>query len=190
VAHSVTHLPALRAIQACDVVFGCLDHGSARLALASLAVLFAKPFIDLATGFQGEGEQQHMGADVRLLVPGERCFLCLGGLADLSADPGVLGSADAERRFYSGRRWQQERAGRLRSLNQLAVALALRVCEDFVAERVAGSNWLHAEFDRAGQLSVTYPSPEPRVTCRLCRLVGMAEEGLPEARAVFAAVSL
>jgi hypothetical protein len=184
VVGSVTHLPALRALQACDVLFGCLDHDSGRLALAVLAVLFCKPYLDVATGIYGPVTRRRMGADVRLLVPGERCLLCLGGLADHAGARRVLTSADAEQAFYAHRDWRQERNGSLRSLNHLATALALRLWEDFVAQRLPGSTWLHAEFDSAGQLALTYP-PSAVSPCQLCSLLGRGEEGLVQGRVLF-----
>ena len=69
----------------------------------------------------------------------------------------------------------------MRSLNQLAVALALRLWEDFVAERAAGSTWVRAEFDPSGHLSVSQPAPAPG-SCRLCALAGRGEAGLASVR--------
>jgi hypothetical protein len=184
VVGSVTHLPALRALQACDVLFGCLDHDSGRLAVAVLAVLFCKPYLDVATGIHGSATRRRMGADVRLLVPGERCLLCLGGLADRAGGRRVLTSADAEQAFHAHRDWRQERSGSLLSLNHLAAALALRLWEDFVAQRLPGSTWLHAEFDSAGQLTLTY-SPRAVGSCPLCMLLGRGEEGLAQGRVFF-----
>jgi hypothetical protein len=68
----------------------------------------------------------------------------------------------------SGRDWRRERAGNLRSLNQLAVSVALRLWEDFVAERVTASTWAHVEFDPAGRLSVVYPAFTSAAHCPLC----------------------
>jgi hypothetical protein len=185
VVSSITHLPALSAAQACDVLFGCLDHDAARLALAALAVLFCKPYVDIATGIHGTAGRRRMGADVRLLIPGERCLLCLGGLADPAGTRRVLASADGEQAFYAERDWRQERAGSLRSLNQLAAALALRLWEDFITERVTGSTWIHAEFDQVGRMNVAYPPLTPTSPCSLCMLLGLGEEGLPRTAALF-----
>jgi hypothetical protein len=99
-----------------------------------------------------------MGADVRLVLPGERCLLCLGGLADLEGARRVLASADAEQAFHAGRDWRRERAGSLRSLNHLAASVALRLWEDLVAGLVRASTWTHIEFDPSGRLTVSHPS--------------------------------
>jgi len=78
--------------------------------------------------------------------------------------------------FYAGRDWRQERAGSLRSLNQLAAAVGLRLWEDFIAERVSESTWLHVELDHAGQLHATYPPASPVSPCRLCALMRLSED--------------
>jgi molybdopterin/thiamine biosynthesis adenylyltransferase len=177
---SITHVRSLRAIQACDVVFGGVDHDGARLAAAVLATLFCKPYVDVATGIHGAGDRRQMGADIRLTVPGNgRCLLCLGGLADPAGARQTLASAEWEQAFRLTRDWQQERQGSLRSLNQVAASIALRLWEEFMAERLRESTWVHLEFNPAGRLEVSYPPAQALAPCRLCRLMGLGEEGLP-----------
>ena len=129
-----------------------------------------------------------MGADIRLLLPGERCLLCLGGLADPEGARRVLSSADAEREFYATRDWRRERAGSLQSLNLLAASVALRLWEDFVAERVGESTWVRVEFDERGQILVSQQQGVADGPCRLCGRMGSGEAGLREAPEVFGAV--
>jgi hypothetical protein len=126
-----------------------------------------------------------MGADVRLVLPGERCLLCLGGLADPDGARRVLASADAEQAFHAGRDWRRERTGSLRSLNHLAASVALRLWEDFVAGRVRASTWTHIEFDPSGRLTVSHPATTPTTPCRLCGLVGWGEEGIGQTAELF-----
>jgi hypothetical protein len=90
----------------------------------------------------------------------------------------MLASAEAERAASAGRDWRVERAGSLRSLNQLAASVALRLWEDFVAERVPESTWVHLEFDPAGRLDVAYRPAPPPTPCRLCGLIGLGDDGL------------
>jgi hypothetical protein len=178
---SITHLHALRMAQGCDVLFGCTDHDSARLALAVVAVLFCKPYLDVASDIHGTGAGRRMGVDVRLALPGERCLLCLGGLADPSAARRALTTADAERSLRAEREGRTERSGSLRSLTQFGVALALRLWEDFMAEHIQTSTWAHAEFDRAGRLQVEYSFPRVGEECRVCPLLSLGEQGLAAA---------
>ncbi len=88
VAESITHRDALDAVRGCDVLIGCLDHDAGRLATAALASLYCRPHLDIATGIHGHGADRHMGADVRLTLPGDRCLECFGGLADPAARTG------------------------------------------------------------------------------------------------------
>jgi hypothetical protein len=184
VRHSITHLFALQAAKHADVIITTVDHDSARLAASIIAALFAKVHLDIGTGIRGLGGQRVMGADVRLFLPGESCVLCLGGLRNESEARRVLASADEERRVYSSRDWRRERTGSLASLNVLAVNLALRLWEDFVAERIEESTWTHAEFNPHGRLSVSYPADPSRIGatngCPLCALAGLGDSGLAE----------
>jgi hypothetical protein len=186
VGESITHVRSLRAIQPCDVVFGAVDHDSARLATAVLATLFCKPYVDAATGIHRTGDRRQMGADIRLTIPGSgRCLLCLGGLADQAGARRVLASAELEEAFRLTRDWRQERQGSLRSLNQFVASIALRLWEDFVDERVRDSTWVHLEFNPAGRIEVSQPAATPARNCPLCRLTGLGEEGMDRISEVF-----
>jgi hypothetical protein len=176
---SITRWPALHAVQACDVVLSCVDHDSARLAVTAIATVFCKPLLDIATGVHGRGEARQMGADVRLVLPGH-CLLCWGGLRDHRGALQGLSQAASEPTLFARPAWQHERAGSLASLNQCAVGVALRLLEDFVAARIQDSTWIQLEFNAAGALHVTYPTvPHTSLPCRLCRLTGWGEEGVP-----------
>jgi ThiF family len=182
-ARSITHVRALRAVQDCDVLCTCVDHDGARLAAAALATLFYRPHLDVGVGIHGHGAARQMGADVRLLLPGEGCLLCQG-LANEAGARAALRSADAEAVAFPGGDWRRQRAGSLRSLNQVASSLALRLWEDFVGERLTSGLWLHVEIDAAGRLSARYPTPQGWA-CPLCRLAGSGEDGLSAAAALF-----
>ena len=86
---SITHWQALHAAQACDVLLTCVDHDGARLAAMAVATLFCKPLLDIATGVHGNNGQRQMGADVRLVFPGQ-CLLCCCGLRDVAQARQVL----------------------------------------------------------------------------------------------------
>jgi molybdopterin/thiamine biosynthesis adenylyltransferase len=181
VAQSITHLAAFEAIQESDVVWCCADHDSARLVATGLASLLCRPLIDLGTGVLRRQDGREMGGDVRLVLPG-RCLLCLGGLSDETGARRVIASADEESRFHAGRDWRAERAGSLASLNQAAVAVALRAWEDLVAGRVRESLWAHLEFGERGRLSVSYPGEGGARRDCACPLSGLGASGMPRLR--------
>ncbi|MBI4636257.1 MAG: hypothetical protein HY727_07890 [Candidatus Rokubacteria bacterium] len=77
--------------------------------------------------------------------------------------------------------WHQQRAGSLRSLNQIAAHLGLRLLEDFVGERLDRSVWLRVEFDHQGMLRQEILSPPGRA-CALCAQVGLGDDVLAAER--------
>jgi hypothetical protein len=178
VPESILHLRALRALQTCDAMFVGVDHDGARLAASALASLFMKPLVDIATGIHDAGGERRMGADVRLVLPG-RCLLCFGGLADVETARRTIQAPETERNFLANRNWRRERQGSLRSLNQLAVSIGLRLWEDLVCERVAESIWVHLDVDRDGRIRID-DLREVRLAdaCPICALLGSGEEGL------------
>lgn len=173
---SVSSEEALAVLRRCDVLFCCADHDGARLATTTLAALFHKVLIDIATGVHRQPELR-VAADVRVLLPGSGCLMCVGGLPDEARARAVLASPSAERTFRSQRNWRAERAGSLASLNQVAVGLAMRALEDVVAERVRDSVWAHLEFDAEGRCRIEYPGRVARASCA-CGLSGLGMEGL------------
>jgi len=142
---------------------------------------------EIGGNFACTGRKNQMTPRAVWALPGH-CLLCFGGLHDELSARQVLASAEAERTFFADRDWQHERAGSLASLNQCAAAVALRLLEDLVAERVEDSTWTHIEFDPAGHLTVSYPTPPPRTAaslCHVCGVSGWGEEGLPRMVEVF-----
>jgi len=178
---SATHLRALAAVAEADVVISAPDRDSARLAAAYLAVLHHKPLLDLGTGILLRDGRREMGADVRLVWPG-RCLLCTGGVRDELDARARLASADAERELFTRPRdFRAERAGSLNSLNGLAVCLALRLLEDFIAGRVRRNGcWLSLNCSEDGTMAIRYPElPATSRDC-LCRHAGLGEDGLAQ----------
>jgi hypothetical protein len=123
-----------------------------------------------------------MGADVRLILPGERCLWCLGGVANREQVRTLLAVHSFP--LPAGCSWPEERAGSLRSLNQLAAHLGLRLLEDLVRERVQHSTWLHLEFDPQGIPALQTVTPPENPGCPLCHLTAEGDAGLASVRDV------
>lgn len=176
----ITHPAALAAAKAGDVLVCCADNDAARLATALLATLYHKALVDIGTGiFYGATATRTMGADVRLILPGDGCLLCRGNLTDYAQAVDDL----CHHRPPAGLQgeWSQQRAGSLRTVNQLAAALGVQMLQDLVAERLQASTWAHVEFDEVGHLTVHYPPtqrPSDSSTCALCAKAGLGDEGL------------
>jgi molybdopterin/thiamine biosynthesis adenylyltransferase len=188
--HSVPHLRvssipesalssrALVALKGTDLFVSSVDNGSARYTAAMLAKLYLRPLLDIGTGILGAGTSRQLGADIRLILP-DRCLLCFGGLADESAArSGFFGLVVSGRESPPAVDWHQQRAGSLRSLNQTATGLALRLLEDFIAARVGESTWIHLDFDRRGIPLLESRSPSPNPECPACPLAGRGDEGI------------
>jgi len=155
----------------------CCDTDSGRLAVAMLATVYHKPQLSIASGvhFDAQGRRT-LGADVRLVIPGDRCLLCLGGLVDY---PRALRELAAGPPRTSEAAWRQERAGSLRSLNQAATAAGLRLVEDLFIGRVRDSRWVRLEWSDDGRITAREPEPGPRRTdCPLCLKAGEGDAAL------------
>ena len=119
VVESVLTPAGRAALGAARVVFSAVDNDAARLTAAVTAVAYHQVLIDIACGiYAGPTGEQRVGADLRLIVPLDGCLLCWGHLRDFA---GAL-----EAIYAGGARnpeWFRERAGSLRSLNQIAVGI-------------------------------------------------------------------
>jgi molybdopterin-synthase adenylyltransferase len=69
---------ARAAIEAADVVIGCLDNDLSRLALTAVTSAARRPYFDLASDV-GEDAKVY-GGRILFAEPGRRCALCLGQL--------------------------------------------------------------------------------------------------------------
>jgi molybdopterin/thiamine biosynthesis adenylyltransferase len=191
VVASISHPTALAAAKACDVLFCCADNDAARLATAILATMYHKVLVDLGTGIfyptppsptpplSHPPTPRTMGADVRLILPGDGCLLCRGNLTNYAQAVDDLCNQRSLEDLQ--RDWSPQRAGSLRTLNQLATALGVQMFQDLVAGRLLASVWAHVEINEAGRLAIHYP-PLPQPTdspaCALCGKAGLGDEGL------------
>jgi len=167
-AYSVSDSRILPAAREADVLITAVDDDGARWAAAHLAVLYLKPMLDVGTGVLAtESGEPLLGADIRWIVPGEGCLLCMGGVANLQQVEVVRQGLYAEQQHRAQRHWQRERLGSLRSLNMIATGLALRMLEDYLAMRLQTSRWLRLVYqDATPQLhELGYGTPNRNCLC-------------------------
>jgi hypothetical protein len=165
-AGSVVSLSALVSLKSADFIVCCVDNAAARIAADFFAKLYLKPLVDIGTGIPSsadKGRPRRMGADIRLILPG-RCLLCFGGIAGMNTAP----VSD----------WRRQRAGSLRSLNETAVGLALRLIEEFVAGRLRDSVWLQLDTLDNGIPELRPVSVGAGQGCRICRMTGLGDDGI------------
>ena len=188
VPESILSLAGLIAAKQADVLFCCVDDAAARLATAFIATLYLRPLIDVGTGittpglagqqtaFSPSGRRQQMGADVRLILPGDRCLMCLGGVTSFEqARKDLLSGTVAQARGD----WRTQRAGSLYSLNGIAVQLAMRLFEDFLSARLQKSTWLRLDMSSQAEPSLrTHTEMRTPADCQFCGVRGRGDAGV------------
>jgi hypothetical protein len=173
-AGSVDSLTAACAIRGADALVSCAADPLARLLTSIIGAAYLRPVLDIGTGVFGDAAARRMGLDVRLLLP-EACLVCGGGVPGLGRD----GPGDDARASEDPDAWRRRRAGSLRTLNQVAVGLGLRLLEDLVAGRVHGSTWLRVDFDTDGIPRLERLPLRPDPQCPVCRVAACGDAVLP-----------
>ena len=182
--HSVLTTEARMLAKTADVLICCVDDDTARVVSAALACCYEKPLLDIGTGIftqhsrpQEALGRRRMGADIRLILPGDGCLLCWGGVANpdeaLQQWRTVVAANSTEN--LPRRPWQHERAGSLRSLNATAAHFGIRLLEDLIAGRLTQSRWLRLEVDDHGLPSLHSLPGRILPSCALCALVGTGD---------------
>jgi len=163
--------PALHALRTCDLLIATVDRDAARLAAGVLAALYLKPLLDIGAGVGLPGVRPRAGAEARLILPGDGCLLCWGGLAE----PRRAGKALARAREVETP--SAPRAGSLRSLNMAIVGLALRLWEELLVGELPASRWLRLVWI-GGTPVLQEMAPAPRPDCPLCARRGAGDAAL------------
>lgn len=178
---SVFSQEAHAALKSAQVILCTVDNPAARLVTGAVATAYLKPWLDVGTGvFRVRSEidgtandvrllSLQMGADVRLVLPGDGCILCWGGVADLPQALRQWGQPPAPRD------WRRERAGSLRSLNLLAVATGLRWLEELVMGRLTTSIWQRVEINGNGMAEWRTMPRRRDPACLLCAKMGQGD---------------
>ncbi len=160
-------------ISTADIIIICVDHDGARLIAGMVASLYMRPVLDIGSAVQREGSRYQIGADVRLILPGEhRCMACFGGVVNASE---VRQAQQAEQIKLPD--WQVRRAGSLRSLNQIAVHLGVRLLEDLVSETLKQSTWLQLDYNDAIP-NIQHLKPARQWHCPVCKAEGEGDKGI------------
>lgn len=154
-----------------DVIITCPGSDAPRLLAGALACLHLKVLLDISTSvFRRASDSLEISADIRLLLPGDGCMLCCGGVANGARALSQLCEERQEQRT-----WQEERAGSLRSLNHTAAHLGLTLLENLVAGRLTHSTWLRLQIDPHGVPSLqTFPLSGVN-QCLLCAATGRGD---------------
>lgn len=139
---SASHRDVLEAARTTDLIISCVDHDTPRLGAAKIARKLLRPHIDIGTGVtqQADGTRLIAG-DARLLMPGDGCVCCVGGLRNRKdAEFELLSPPDALRRGKPVV-WHQERMGSLITINSMTVSIGVQLWLDLLSGSLPGSTW-------------------------------------------------
>ena len=212
---SITQWEGLPALLGCDLWISCVDDALARFTVSSLAALYLRPLLDIATGIHlGNGPETHtilmssespgvwipdallaagprvQAADIRLVVPGSDagCLFCLGGAGSLQGRTlhTPVNLSQYDTDASLPEPFWKERAGSLFTLNSEAVARALRLLNGFLLGAVKES--VHLQMDDTGDGLGEWRrvAPSPLPLCPVCRLHGLGDAGLGQLRGALA----
>lgn len=162
IAERVDGPNAVAAALQSDLIFSAPDQDRARLIASLIAVSHHRVHLDLGVGVRTDpagGFQA--GADIRLVVPGDGCLLCLGGL-------------DLHRPILAD--WRRARAGSLRSFNSAVAGQGMLLLERLVAGDVTRSVWLRLEVNAHGVVQTReLDAQDRRADCAMCERAGMGD---------------
>lgn len=172
----------------CDVLVCGVDNDSARLLTALTASREHLVHLDVGASIRFPGSEartdepgpRSMGADVRLIVPGDGCILCRGGSLARYAQAVEESIYGREPRPRDADAWRSERAGSLASLNHVAAGIGVQMLLDLVAERITGTTWAQIEADDMGRFSIEHPIVERARDdrCPVCSRAGLGSDDL------------
>jgi hypothetical protein len=152
-----------------DVLVTAVGNDTPRLAAAIIARQTVTVHLDVGTSIQrtADGNSSITG-DIRLLLPGEGCVACVGGLAnlkdtldDLHAPPGSL-----RRRLRPS--WHEERQGSLISINAITVGAGVQAWLDLLGGRLRSSFWQRIAWIPGRGLDCAATAVGSADDCRFC----------------------
>lgn len=175
----VNRWQALAALKECDVLVCAADTDGGRLMTARLAALYHKPLLDVGTAiFQNAGDRRVQGLEIRLIVPGDGCLECWGGVADPEGAEAELRERVREQAALGRTDWREQRAGSLRSLNCMAVGLAMNTLERLVCGELDDSLWTRWTVQGTAQPQLQSLVRRPGPARCLCAWQGRGDAGL------------
>lgn len=171
ITKSITSASAFAAMKQANLIIHSSDHDAARLACGIYAAQYLLPLLDIGSGIYQASTQVLMGGDIRLLLPGEHCLWCQGGVSQPET---------AIELFFqhqlSTLPWYQQRQGSLLSLNQLNVHYGLLLLQRYLTGK-AGAAWLQLHFNTQGIPEIQTVSITKHPQCPLCQLTAYGDQG-------------
>jgi len=155
-----------------EIIICCVDDDFSRLLMTFVASCYSKVLLDVGSGvFLDDDGEIAMGGDIRLLLPGQHCLWCMGGLHN---QDDLLKAAT--------KNWRSRRLGSLHSLNAINVGMGLRLLEDYLLGGVLDSStWLHVEYENSIPQVTNWSSHVDKNTpCPVCHYQHSGDRGFSE----------
>ena len=167
---SFPHPDVIERLRGFDLVCTCVDHDAARLGAAMVVNDLCLVHLDIGAGvFVAEaGSDRILGADIRLLLPGQACVGCLGGLRNLDEARYEVAGPPGSLRRGPPVTWQEQRAGSLVTVNSVACNLGIQMWLDLLRGTVTESRWCHLEWRPNGTPTIDLQTM-PSTACSICR---------------------
>lgn len=145
-----------------DVIICCVDSDGGRDYASYIASRYHKVLVDIGTGIlQNQAKSTKKGYDVRIILPGDGCLRCCGGIDESQSELEIFNSHERTRQRSEGRSF---RAGSLSSLNISAVNEGVSLLQDLCNGEIENSTWIQFEKN----IGRTVSSPIPRIKVENC----------------------
>lgn len=166
---SASHRDVLEAARTTDLIVSCVDNDAPRLAAAKIARQLLRPHLDIGTGITQQPDGTRMIAgDARLLMPGDGCVCCVGGLRNRSDAEFELRSPPNALRREKPVAWNQERMGSLITINSMAVSTGVQLWLDLLSGSLPGSTWHRIRWVEGKGLESQASPVGASAVCDLC----------------------
>ena len=181
---------AKMAVKECDLLISTVDDDTARLAVSLLSTLYQLPLLDIAVGVsfqpaaQSAVSRRELGADLRLILPGDGCLLCRSGLGDFAGAVENLSrtSLSQHRQAQDQRGWRSvEHMGSSLLWNTQAVSEGVELLWQLARGEISRSTWLRLQKFSGGNLhTVTIDGPPTSnlIACPYCQRAGAGDGAL------------
>lgn len=152
-----------------DVIVSCVDQDVARLRIAQFANDFLRSHLDIATGVRLQGGAKQLAADVRLLLPGEGCISCIGGLASRETAQAELLAPSSVWTRSALQPWNREgRIGSSLLLNSVAVSTGIQSILEVLESGEGASTWHRIRWE-ADCWTIDMAKATSQRQCEICR---------------------
>jgi hypothetical protein len=159
-----------------DLIVSAVDNDEARLATSRLAQETLSCHLDIGTIVRRTHAEELFAGDARLLLPGQGCVACVGGLQDFSEARYRLEAPAGALKRGLQRHWQERRSGSLVTLNEMTVATGLQLWLDLLAGKLSTSFWSRLRWVPGRGLLAHGAPVGGAATCEVCGTIGSSAQ--------------